>query len=137
MFGFLFVTNFAINLCMRLIDAELFSWISGLWSIATLVPLLAVSVRRLHDSNKAGWLIVLPMVIGIIGAVVLSVGVFLTLPSLMVSEVPANSGISAIVVGLILLLIALAINVIFMAAKSNPLGARFDRPAQAYDSTSR
>ena len=32
-----------------------------LW-LATLVPSLAVGVRRLHDTNRSGWLILLPIV---------------------------------------------------------------------------
>jgi uncharacterized membrane protein YhaH (DUF805 family) len=36
--------------------------LGGIWSLATLVPSLAVSVRRLHDTNRAGWWLLLPMV---------------------------------------------------------------------------
>lgn len=31
------------------------SWIMGLYSLATLVPGIAVAVRRLHDIGKSGW----------------------------------------------------------------------------------
>jgi uncharacterized membrane protein YhaH (DUF805 family) len=30
--------------------------ISGLFSLATLLPSLAVTARRLHDTNRSGWL---------------------------------------------------------------------------------
>jgi uncharacterized membrane protein YhaH (DUF805 family) len=38
--------------------------------LATLVPSLAVGVRRLHDTNRSGWWILLPMVPFCIGLVV-------------------------------------------------------------------
>ena len=33
--------------------------ITGLWGLATLIPGLAVTVRRLHDINKSGWWLLL------------------------------------------------------------------------------
>ena len=30
-------------------------WLTGLFSLAVLVPNIAVSVRRLHDINRSGW----------------------------------------------------------------------------------
>ena len=33
--------------------------IAGLWGLGTLLPLLAVSVRRLHDIGRIGWWLVL------------------------------------------------------------------------------
>lgn len=35
--------------------------LSSLFSIATLVPSIAVAVRRLHDTNRRGWWILLPL----------------------------------------------------------------------------
>jgi uncharacterized membrane protein YhaH (DUF805 family) len=42
--------------------------LSGLFSIATLLPCIAVATRRLHDTNRSGWwqLIVLLPLIGFI-----------------------------------------------------------------------
>lgn len=42
--------------------------ISGLFSVATLLPAVAAATRRLHDTNRSGWwqLIVLVPVIGFI-----------------------------------------------------------------------
>ena len=34
--------------------------ISGLFALVTLIPGLALSVRRLHDTNHSGWLLLLP-----------------------------------------------------------------------------
>lgn len=44
--------------------------LSGLWSLAHIVPSLAVGVRRLHDTSKTGWLILLYL-IPIIGFLIL------------------------------------------------------------------
>lgn len=33
-----------------------------IWSLATIVPSLALTVRRLHDSNKSGWMILLGLI---------------------------------------------------------------------------
>jgi uncharacterized membrane protein YhaH (DUF805 family) len=33
-----------------------------IWALATIVPSLALTVRRLHDSNKSGWMILLGLI---------------------------------------------------------------------------
>ncbi|PID37332.1 MAG: DUF805 domain-containing protein [Rhodobacterales bacterium] len=38
-----------------------------LYSLATVCPSLTVSVRRLHDTNKSGWYLLVPLVGGVIG----------------------------------------------------------------------
>lgn len=42
--------------------ASLFSYISGLISLALLIPGIAVAVRRLHDTNKSGWFLLLALI---------------------------------------------------------------------------
>ncbi len=42
----------------------------GLINLALLIPSLAVGVRRLHDTNRSGWWIVLPYVVGFVGMIV-------------------------------------------------------------------
>jgi uncharacterized membrane protein YhaH (DUF805 family) len=49
-----------------------------IWGLATLVPSLALSVRRLHDGNFSGWLLLLVLV-PFLGAI--AVLVFMILPS--------------------------------------------------------
>ncbi len=46
--------------------------ISGLYTLAILVPSLAVSVRRLHDIGKSGWFILISF-IPIVGTIILLV----------------------------------------------------------------
>lgn len=38
-----------------------------IWSLATLVPNIAVAVRRLHDTNRTGWWLLLPVIPYVIG----------------------------------------------------------------------
>lgn len=44
----------------RLVGAG--SWVGGLFWLVTLIPSLAVSVRRLHDQDKSGWLLLLVLI---------------------------------------------------------------------------
>lgn len=48
------------------------SWglLSGVFALATLVPSIAVSVRRLHDTNRSGWWM-LVMFVPLIGQLVM------------------------------------------------------------------
>ena len=50
----------------------------AIWALATIVPSLALSVRRLHDGNFSGWLLLLGLV-PFLGAIALLV--FMILPS--------------------------------------------------------
>ena len=49
-----------------------------LWALATIVPSLALTVRRLHDSNKSGWMYLLGLIPIVGGIIVL---VFVILPA--------------------------------------------------------
>jgi uncharacterized membrane protein YhaH (DUF805 family) len=46
--------------------------LSGLYSLAVLAPSLAVTVRRLHDTDRSGWWLLIGL-IPLIGAIVLLV----------------------------------------------------------------
>jgi uncharacterized membrane protein YhaH (DUF805 family) len=48
----------------------------GLWFLGTIIPSIALTVRRLHDSNKSGWLYLLSM-IPFVGGIILLVFVLL------------------------------------------------------------
>ena len=50
--------------------------LSGLYSLAVFVPSIAVSVRRLHDTDRTGWWLLIAF-IPLIGAIVLLVFVLL------------------------------------------------------------
>ncbi|WP_066664570.1 DUF805 domain-containing protein [Sphingomonas sp. CCH9-H8] len=48
--------------------------LGNIFALGTLIPSLAVSVRRLHDLDRSGWWILLPMGPILVGAVLLGVG---------------------------------------------------------------
>ncbi|WP_310447365.1 DUF805 domain-containing protein [Thiobacillus sp.] len=55
------------------LDSELgIGLLSGLYSLAVLIPSLAVTVRRLHDTDRSGWWLLIGLV-PLLGAIVLLV----------------------------------------------------------------
>jgi uncharacterized membrane protein YhaH (DUF805 family) len=68
---------FIANAILGLLDGMSFGWghgmgqpLSALFSLATFLPSLAVSVRRLHDTGRSGWWLLL-VLIPLIGWLVL------------------------------------------------------------------
>ncbi len=45
-----------------LFDSQGFGLLRGVYSLAVFIPGLAVSVRRLHDTNRSGWWLLLGLV---------------------------------------------------------------------------
>ena len=66
--------NFAIALVLGLIGA--WTWIVFIfyvvYLIAVIIPSLAVAVRRLHDTGRSGWMLLLGL-IPLVGAIILIV----------------------------------------------------------------
>lgn len=128
-------------------------FLSTIWWIATLIPTLALSVRRLHDTNKPGWWIGVYfggfVVLGIAMVVILIVSAINTFTvntfgqgatyygyryghdATNIIGILAGGGIG---IGIcFLLMLALWITyIVFMALPSNPEGARFDHTDDAY-----
>lgn len=44
--------------------------LSGIWTLAMLIPSIAVSVRRLHDIDRTGWWVLIALV-PVIGTIIL------------------------------------------------------------------
>jgi len=72
--------NLLINIGLSLLDDALgmkspdfnLGLLGGIYSLAVLVPSLAVSVRRLHDTGRSGWWLLIGLV-PVIGFIVLLV----------------------------------------------------------------
>ena len=72
--------NIIVAVVLALIDTLLgtttgvssFGLLSGIYSLAVLIPTLAVTVRRLHDIDRSGWWIFINL-IPLVGAIVLLV----------------------------------------------------------------
>jgi len=56
----------------KIVPGNVFQIVSGIYSLALLVPGLAVCVRRLHDTNRS-WLFILFGLIPLAGAIILIV----------------------------------------------------------------
>ena len=56
-------------ICFTLIMAVSFKlfWLMGAFMIGIISPSIGVSVRRLHDVNKSGWFLLLPVPFNIVG----------------------------------------------------------------------
>ena len=72
--------NFLISLGLGLIDSVLgltlensgMGLLGGLYSLAVLIPGIAVAVRRLHDTGRSGWWLLLSL-IPFVGVIILIV----------------------------------------------------------------
>jgi uncharacterized membrane protein YhaH (DUF805 family) len=76
-FWFWQLDNILISLALGVIDAVIFGTnsagiLGGLWALATFIPSLALSARRLHDIDKSGWWLLL-FIIPIVGWIILLV----------------------------------------------------------------
>lgn len=59
-----FLANFLIGLVIQVLAgvSDALVILSVIYSLALLIPGLAVAVRRLHDTNKSGWWILIALV---------------------------------------------------------------------------
>lgn len=76
-YWYFFLFNILVSLVFAVIDAMLgslnangFGLLSSCYSLAVLIPSIAVSVRRLHDTDRSGWWLFIAL-IPVIGAIVL------------------------------------------------------------------
>ncbi|MFP3467316.1 DUF805 domain-containing protein [Leifsonia sp. SIMBA_070] len=52
--AYLFVALPSVAFSGATLAVQPFTWLAGLWSVATIIPMLAVTWRRLHDTNRSG-----------------------------------------------------------------------------------
>lgn len=72
-----FLFNFIIAIVLGVVDGVLGTMIIGmLYSLAVLIPGIAVTFRRLHDIGKSAWWL-LVLLVPIIGVIVILVFMFL------------------------------------------------------------
>ena len=85
-YWFFLLFTLVFTIVMALIDQVLGTYdegtgiglLTGLYEVAMIIPGLAVSVRRLHDTSRRGWWLLLSL-IPIVGGII--VFVFMVLPS--------------------------------------------------------
>lgn len=76
-----FIISFVLGFISGLIfgtDKGVTSIVSIVFGLATIIPMLAMDVRRLHDINKSGWFLLLEF-IPLVGSIILLV--FACMPS--------------------------------------------------------
>jgi uncharacterized membrane protein YhaH (DUF805 family) len=77
-FWYFTLVNVIISAVLGVIDAILgtngsgIGLLGGLYSLAVLLPSIAVSIRRLHDTNRSGWWLLIG-IIPIVGWIILIV----------------------------------------------------------------
>ncbi len=119
--------SFLGNLGLGILDGLIFGFaeddpamLAGLFGLATILPSIAVTARRLHDVNRSGWWQVAPYGMIIAAAVLAAMGAFILLWA---------AGITALV-----LLVALLVWLIRKGTDGpndfgpDPLGGRGDPP---------
>ena len=58
-----YLFNVLVSLSATLMDYVMgTSVIASIWSLVVLVPNICVGIRRLHDINRSGWWIIVPIV---------------------------------------------------------------------------
>ncbi len=69
-----FLINFAISIAISIIEGMVLgtTFIGLIYALAVFLPGLAVTIRRLHDTNRSGWWFLIAF-IPFIGAIVLFV----------------------------------------------------------------
>jgi len=79
-YWFFVLFNVIVAIVLSIIDVALGTFssssniglLSGIYSLAVIIPTLALSVRRLHDTDRSGWWILISLV-PLIGSIVLLV----------------------------------------------------------------
>ncbi|SDS89138.1 Uncharacterized membrane protein YhaH, DUF805 family [Friedmanniella luteola] len=99
------------------------------WSLVVLVPSIALTVRRLHDTNRSGWwyLVVLP---GLAGSVLQLVAFSALDEQRLASGDLGGLALGPLVGGLVLSLVGIVGSIallVFLVLGPDPRGARFDR----------
>lgn len=61
-FWFFVLFNIIVSIILGIVDgiAQTNGLIGNIYSLAVLLPSLAVGIRRIHDSGKSGWFILVP-----------------------------------------------------------------------------
>ncbi|MCI1219467.1 MAG: DUF805 domain-containing protein [Bifidobacterium sp.] len=144
-FWWAFLGYFAVAIVLGMINSitgERMSWLGNLWALATILPGIAIFVRRLHDSGRSGWWAALPIGLGlltIVFSVIAAVQLFATVgyaiasPAGLSGELAMRNVSGVAVWGLLIMVSVIAILVSFIVlgvAASKPEGARYDDDAK-------
>lgn len=140
-YWWIFLATYIANFLLGIIELVpiIGDFISIVFSLAIIVPTISVAVRRLHDTNLAGWFLLIPYGMAMLGATIFSVGI---IPAIMeyIESTDIDSldpsdildivipGNATAVIGILIILAGGITNIVLMARKSDPRGVRFDKP---------
>jgi len=124
-----YLFTFLVGIVTGIVDNALgTNVINGLASLALLLPSLAVSVRRLHDSNLAGWWLLAPVACGFLGGILLAVGLVAALADATNTDQKAHmtgAAVAFVIIGFVVLLASAILGIVLMVRSSTPGPNRF------------
>ncbi|WP_052323069.1 DUF805 domain-containing protein [Bifidobacterium sp. 7101] len=123
-FWWAFLMIFLINLAISIISSGstfVGRILSLLVTIGLFIPNLAVSIRRLHDTNMSGFWILLPFVSELVGSIPLIFAI------VAIADGHPESSLSLLGLGVLIVIAGTVAGIILLARPSDPRGARFDR----------
>lgn len=94
-----------------------------IWGLLTLIPNLSIAIRRLHDTNKSGWWVLVPY---LLVNVAQFIGLFKLNGYADTGADPAGTTVWVLVFG-VALVIGAVLSIALYVAKSDPKGERFDK----------
>ena len=111
------------------VNNTLFPVFGIILNLAVILPSLAVSVRRLHDTNRSGWYILLPFA----GAVVFVASIAITGAAATASGIELGGGTGAIIVIFgVLLMLGFSIYLLYLFIKDSDPGPNRFGPSPKY-----
>jgi uncharacterized membrane protein YhaH (DUF805 family) len=125
---FTFVVNIVGSGVDQLTDATIgVSFVGAVVSLGLLVPTLAVSVRRLHDSDLSGWWLLAPICLGLVGLGLFLAGLAAIIVPAFVDGAPGLRWltIAFFAAGALILLGSAILNLVLMLRPSTPGANRF------------
>ncbi|WP_161522194.1 DUF805 domain-containing protein [Bifidobacterium aemilianum] len=136
-FLFIALVELVLSLLNKLSNYHL-GFLNGIWVLAILIPSIAIFIRRLHDSNKSGLWVLLPIGMAFIGTIVVVIsliggamgsGDILAIDGDLNYAALAGAGIGSLI-GILIFLAAYLADIVLMILNTDPAGARFDKDAQ-------
>lgn len=113
----------------RVTDAAVgVSFVGAVVSLGLVIPTLAVSVRRLHDSGLSGWWLLAPLSAALVGTGLVIGGGISFVAGVFVGDAARQTvglGIALLALGAVLLLTALVVGLVLMLRPSTPGPNRF------------
>lgn len=128
---FVAIVGFVLTMLTRVeAIAGTVGWVALAWMVLTIIPSLSVAVRRLHDRNRSGWMVLLPSLLVWIGQFIALFALYRAQDALGAgADLNAIAGeVSAqVLIGGALLVIGALASLVLYVGRSKPEGARFDK----------